>query len=290
MSHYHEQFLKQNPLAVLDVLRDLNKAAIPLRISWNGGQLISKILAITPDKLVLDFGSQAEDNIAVLKAQHITITAETQGAKVEFTVEQLQQSEYLQLPAFITVPPPTLWFVQRRRYFRITAPLHPPYFCQTKLADNSTLRFRLYDLSLGGMGALLETAKPAELHEGMRFAQIEVNMGQWGVFHFDAQLISISERKVIDGKNETITTPRLSFRFLNVSPTVERQLQRIIFSLEREARKKRTMCVTDLHRVQCLLKFVDIARSLRRRMISRYVIEELISIQIVDFADRLFPI
>ena len=88
------------------------------------------------------------------------------------------------------------------------------------------------------MGALLETAKPTGLHEGMRFAQIEVNMGQWGVFHFDAQLISISERKVIDGKNETITTPRLSFRFLNVSPTVERQLQRIIFSLEREARKK----------------------------------------------------
>nr|EEY2213598.1 hypothetical protein [Escherichia coli] len=40
------------------------------------------------------------------------------------------------------------------------------------------------------------------------------------------------------GKNETITTPRLSFRFLNVSPTVERQLQRIIFSLEREAREK----------------------------------------------------
>ena len=238
MSHYHEQFLKQNPLAVLGVLRDLHKAAIPLRLSWNGGQLISKILAITPDKLVLDFGSQAEDNIAVLKAQHITITAETQGAKVEFTVEQLQQSEYLQLPAFITVPPPTLWFVQRRRYFRISAPLHPPYFCQTKLADNSTLRFRLYDLSLGGMGALLETAKPAELQEGMRFAQIEVNMGQCGVFHFDAQLISISERKVIDGKNETITTPRLSFRFLNVSPTVERQLQRIIFSLEREAREK----------------------------------------------------
>ncbi len=27
--------LKQNPLAVLGVLRDLHKAAIPLRISWN---------------------------------------------------------------------------------------------------------------------------------------------------------------------------------------------------------------------------------------------------------------
>ncbi|EFM2062979.1 flagellar brake protein [Escherichia coli] len=238
MSHYHEQFLKQNPLAVLGVLRDLHKAAIPLRISWTDGQLISKILAISPDKLVLDFGSQQEDNHAVLKARQITITAETCGAKIEFTLEQLQQSDYLQLPAFISALPPALWFVQRRRYFRISAPLHPPYYCQTKLADNSTLRFRLFDLSLGGMGALLETAKPAGLQEGMRFAQIEVNMGQWGIFHFDAQLLTISERKLIDGKNETISTPRLSFRFLNVSPTVERQLQRIIFSLEREAREK----------------------------------------------------
>jgi c-di-GMP-binding flagellar brake protein YcgR len=206
VSHYHEQFLKQNPLAVLGVLRDLHKAAIPLRLSWNGGQLISKLLAITPDKLVLDFGSQAEDNIAVLKAQHITITAETQGAKVEFTVEQLQQSEYLQLPAFITVPPPTLWFVQRRRYFRISAPLHPPYFCQTKLADNSTLRFRLYDLSLGGMGALLKQQSLPNYKKAYASLRLKSTWGN-GVFHFDAQLISISERKVIDGKNETITTP-----------------------------------------------------------------------------------
>lgn len=106
MSHYHEQFLKQNPLAVLGVLRDLHKAAVPLRISWSDGQLISNILAISPDKLVLDFGSQQEDNNAVLKARQITITAETQGAKIEFTLAQLQQSEYLQLPAFIATPLP----------------------------------------------------------------------------------------------------------------------------------------------------------------------------------------
>ncbi|MEQ6656765.1 flagellar brake protein, partial [Salmonella enterica subsp. enterica serovar Typhimurium] len=33
-------------------------------------------------------------------------------------------------------------------------------------------------------------------------------------------------------------TPRLSVRFLNVSPAVERELQRSIFSLEREARER----------------------------------------------------
>ncbi len=65
-------------------------------------------------------------------------------------------------------------FPHLRHYFRLI-------FRQTKLADNSTLRFRLYDLSLGGMGALLEQqARP--LIRGMRFAQIEVNMGNGAFF------------------------------------------------------------------------------------------------------------
>jgi c-di-GMP-binding flagellar brake protein YcgR len=41
----------------------------------------------------------------------------------------------------------------------------------------------------------------------------------------------------VDSKNETITTPRLSFRFLNVGPGAERELQRIIYSWT-EARER----------------------------------------------------
>ncbi|EID0776626.1 flagellar brake protein, partial [Salmonella enterica subsp. enterica serovar Meleagridis] len=48
MSGYNEQFLKKNPLAILGVLRDLNKNQVPLRISWAHGQFISKILAVDP--------------------------------------------------------------------------------------------------------------------------------------------------------------------------------------------------------------------------------------------------
>lgn len=97
----------------------------------------------------MDFGSQVAENIAVKNAQNITITAETQGAKVEFMLETLPDGEYQQLPAFISPLPQSLWFVQRRKYFRISAPLHPPYYCTAQLPDNSKLRCRLYDLSLG---------------------------------------------------------------------------------------------------------------------------------------------
>ena len=208
MSNYSEQFLKQNPLAVLGVLRDLQKGEVPLRISWSASQFISKILDASSDRLVIDLGSQEYENRAALRAEKITPL------------------------------PDNLWFVQRREYFRISAPLHPAYFCKAKMPDKKEIRFRLFDLSLGGMGALMDTPKPEGLVEGMRFTQIELDMAGWGRFYFDAQLIAISERKVVDSKNETITTPRLSFRFLNVGPGAERELQRIIFSLEREARER----------------------------------------------------
>lgn len=238
MSHYSEQFLKQNPLAVLGVLRDLQKNQVPICITWGSGQFISKILDADTDALVLDFGSQEYENNAVQRAGKVTVTAETQGAKVEFTLAQLSQGEYQNLPAFITPLPESLWFIQRREFFRILAPLHPAYFCKARMPDKRELRFRLCDLSLGGMGALLDGALPEELQVGMRFSQIELDMASWGQFYFDAQLIAIGERKVVDGKNDTVTTPRLSFRFLNISPGVERELQRIIFALEREARER----------------------------------------------------
>ncbi len=238
MSNYNEQFLKQSPLAVLGVLRDLHKHQVPVRLSWNTGQFISKILDVSPAQMVMDFGSQNQENLAVQKAVDIQFTAETQGAKVEFTLPGLQAVNYLNLPAFSAPLPQTLWFVQRREYFRINAPLHPFYFCHTTLPDGAPFDFRLCDLSLGGMGALVNGPLPDGLCAGMRFAQVEIDLMEWGKFYVDMQLVMLSERQVVDSKNQTIVTPRLSFRFLNVNPAVERELQRIIFSLERSAREK----------------------------------------------------
>lgn len=207
MSNYNEQFLKQNPLAVLGVLRDLKSQQVPLRISRSGGQFISKVLAVSPDELVMDFGSQNMKTKAVQRASQISIIAETQGAKVEFTLPQLKKGEYQQLPAFISSLPPSLWFVQRREYFRIGAPLHPPYRCTAKMPDNSTLCFRLFDLSLGGMGGLLETAKPEGLIEGIRFAQVELNMEQWGYITLTPSLFPLANAKLSTVKTKPLPLP-----------------------------------------------------------------------------------
>ena len=99
----------------------------------------------------MDFGSQEYENQAVQRANQITIIAETQGAKVEFTLPQLKKGEYQRLPAFISSLPPSLWFVPASGIFPYRCSTHPPYRCTVKMPDNSMLCFRLFDLSLGGM-------------------------------------------------------------------------------------------------------------------------------------------
>jgi c-di-GMP-binding flagellar brake protein YcgR len=57
--NYSEQFLKQNPLAVLGVLRDLQKGEVPLRITWSTNQFISKILDVSSERMVIDLGARS---------------------------------------------------------------------------------------------------------------------------------------------------------------------------------------------------------------------------------------
>jgi len=76
------------------------------------------------------------------------------------------------------------------------------------------------------------------LHGGETIKKLRVELGDYGRFEVDACLIHIGKRSVVGNKNETVITPRLSFRFSSLNAGEERSLQQIIFSLERLARDK----------------------------------------------------
>jgi len=233
-----EQYRKHGTLAVLGVLRDLEKHQTPVRIVSARGQFISRILLVNQQQLMLDYGSNAYDNQLALQSQDLHICAETQGAKVEFALDALDAVEYEGLPAFSAPLPQLLWLIQRREFFRVNAPLEPAFFCQSQWPDGSRARFRLQDVSLGGIGVLPDGPLPPTLNSGDILQNLQVELGEYGQFTVDAQLLHIGERTTVSSKNETVVTPRLSFRFVALNAAQERQLQQVIFSLERLARDK----------------------------------------------------
>lgn len=233
-----EQYLKRGPLAVMGVLRDLEKYQTPIRIAGARGQFISRLLFVDQQQVIVDYGSNNYDNQLALESQDLNITAETFGAKVEFTLPALDAIEYEGLPAFSAALPEQLWMIQRREYFRVNAPLEPVFYCHTQWPDGSQARLRLQDLSLGGIGVLVDGELPEKLAGGDIMKNLRVELGEYGQFEVDAQLLHIGQRTTVSSKNETVVTPRLSFRFTSLDAGQERQLQQVIFSLERLARDK----------------------------------------------------
>lgn len=234
-----EQYLRRGPLAVLAVLRDLQENQTPVMISHPRGQFITRLLHADKQRLVADFGSSTHENQLAAEAHNLHLTAETRGAKVEFALPQLDRIEHEGLPAFAAPLPDVLWMIQRREFFRVNAPLSPLFYCYVPWPDGSGEgRLRLQDLSLGGIGALAEGALPDSLRDGDDIKQLRVELGEYGRFTVDVQLVAVTQRSVIGNKNETIVTPRLSFRFLSLEPAQERALQQVIFALERLARDK----------------------------------------------------
>ncbi|MDT0175464.1 flagellar brake protein [Pantoea sp. RRHST58] len=233
-----EQYLKRGTLAVLGVIKDLLRFQTPLMVTFSRGQFISRMLDADEDRIVFDLGSNNLDNEYVLSCDDVNIFAETYGAKVEFSLASLERTTFEGLPAFSAPLPDLLWQIQRREFFRISAPLDPIFYCHSEWPDGQKVRFRLQDLSLGGIGVLVDEALPEGLSSGDKFNKLRVELGEYGQFEVGAQLLHIGERSVVTSKNETRVTPRLSFRFTAIEPLQERQLQQVIFALERLARDK----------------------------------------------------
>lgn len=233
-----EQYIKRGTLAVLNVMKELLRFQTPLMVNFSRGQFISRMLAADEDQVIFDLGSNGLDNELALQSGEVNIAAETQGAKVEFSLSDLQKVDHDGLPAFAASLPELVWQIQRREFFRVNAPMEPVFWCHSEWPDGNKARFRLQDLSLGGIGVLVDEKLPEGLNSGDTFKKLRVEMGEYGQFEVTAQLLHIGERSTITSKNETRVTPRLSFRFTAIEPVQERQLQQVIFALERLARDK----------------------------------------------------
>jgi len=233
-----EQYLKRGTLAVLNVMKDLLRYQTLLMANFSRGQFISRLLAADEERVIFDLGSNALDNELALQSGELNIAAETHGAKVEFSLQGLTRIDYEGLPAFAAPLPELVWQIQRREFFRVNAPMEPVFYCHTEWPDGRKARFRLQDLSLGGIGVLLDEPLPEGLTRGDDFKKLRVELGEYGQFEVTAKLLHIGERSTVTGKNETRVTPRLSFRFTVIEPVQERQLQQVIFALERLARDK----------------------------------------------------
>jgi len=193
---------------------------------------VTQLLEVDDDQLIFDFGGAEALNQALLRVEGCRLSGRPDGVQVHFDVGRVSAVVHDGRPAFAVPLPQTIIRLQRRESFRIATPLlNPLRFC-IRLTDDKEIELPSFDISLTGIGLL--AANEPELTSGQLLTQCRFALPD------EAQDIQLAARV----QHITTFEPRtggqqwrIGVHFLNVSPAIEKRLQRYIARLERERKE-----------------------------------------------------
>ncbi|GLU33978.1 flagellar brake protein [Trinickia caryophylli] len=227
-------FGRRNPLEIGVQLRNLANRGDFLTVQYKSGQLVTRILDVDVRErtFVFDWGALAEQNRGVLASPDCTFKAAPEGVRVEFSTATPTETRFEGLAAFEAPFPEVLYYVQRREYFRVDAPLLDPYFCRGVLPEGETFRFEIHDLSLGGIGLRTNDERVVDLPMGVALPDVELHLNGHGSLSVDLELVSMRATDLPNGGRRF----QLGMRFMSLPGSAENTLQRLITQLEMKRR------------------------------------------------------
>lgn len=232
-------FSIQNPKQIINHLSLLfkKKCLITASFGTNKESYITTLLEINEknNTVFFDYGPKEDLNQHLLQTNKVRFNTKYTGIKVSFVGEELKKISYKGEPAFSMPVPKSLYWMQRREYFRVKSPLSKSSYCQLLVKDREPVNLKLYDISLTGF-ALLNVSK--EISElliiGQSFEQCKFVLADTG-----ESLLSFEvTNKYIINPNKIQKIQKIGCKFINITRPIEELIQRYIQQIQREDLKK----------------------------------------------------
>ena len=232
-------FSIQNPKQIMSNLLLLlkSKCLISARFGAGNESYITTLLAINGENntVVLDCGSKEDLNQHILMAGKVTFDTEYKGIKVSFTGSGLKRITHKGDPAFSMAIPKSLYWLQRREYYRVKSPLSKQSYCQLILENREPVNLKLYDLSLTGFAMLNVSKEISELLvPGGLYHQCKLILADTG-----EGMISFEIRaKYIINPDKPQKIQKIGCKFIKTTRQVEEIIQRYMNQIQREDLQK----------------------------------------------------
>lgn len=214
-----------------------NKCLLSARFGTNNESYITALLGIDEksNTLILDYGPKEDLNQRILNAGKISFDADYTGIKVSFVGTGLKKITHKGEPAFSMPIPKSLFWMQRREYFRVKSPLSKSSYCQLLMEGNKPVNLKLYDISLTGF-AMLNVSK--EVSELMIPGEI-ITQGKLVLADAGEGLVSFEVcAKYIINPDKLQKIQKIGCRFVKLTRPVEEVIQRYMQQIQREDLQK----------------------------------------------------
>ena len=231
-----ENFLIENSSGVISKLKQLAKNHCLITATFNNGSQSTStaVLEILKDMdlVALDYGSSETLNSQLLNAKRIFFKTELDGITVQFDTDSITKAKLHGEPVFaIPIPSGLLW-MQRRESFRVRIPLGTPVYCEIKLDDGSYRKYKLMDMSSGGL-ALHDEHHDSCFEEGLTLNACELELPDHGRGQINLKICST----FLVNKNERAEGRRVGCEFAGIGMSFSATIQRYINAIELARRK-----------------------------------------------------
>jgi flagellar brake protein len=234
----YRNYLLHNPTEILFVLRGLLRAGDLITAFFDEGNdfFLTALLEVEEDGLVLDYGASAEMNRRALAASKLTLIGTHDKVKIQLSVPGVEETAFRDKPAFRAPLPGQLLRLQRREYYRLTAPIAKPLKCVLTVVEQGRRRkieAQVLDISGGGV-AVLAAPTGAEFSVDQRFDSCQIELPDVGTVVAGLRVCSVFEVTMRNGTQ----VKRCGCQFVDVPRSMVSMVERYIMKVERERKAR----------------------------------------------------
>ncbi len=239
------KYLVRSPKQVLTYLNMLSAERCLISASFgedNKDTFLTAIVDIDEKKqsLIIDCGPKEYLNKRLLNSAIIKCSTKYKGIKVLFEGRQVKKAGAIGQPAFSIAIPSSLYWIQRRQFYRIKSPLSKNSYCSvtfpaTEQKEEKTVDFKLFDLSISGFSMITESlAESNEFPFDSEFKGCKLVLNGT-----ETHQISFTPRnKFVINQNNPTKDQKIGCHFINLSPRAENAFLRYMQEIEREIKNK----------------------------------------------------
>lgn len=240
----YSKYLLHSKKEILFILRAMCDKGVLITVYFNQGNdfLLTTLLAVSADgnSMLLDPGSNAEMNRKALESDKLIFTAMHDKVKIQFNVKRLAKAEHEGREAFRAAIPDELLRLQRREFYRLTAPIAHPIRCviPLKLADGSrtTIETTVIDISGGGLAVITPPPEGVEFETDHLFENCRIELPDVGTVLATLRVRNTFEFTLRNGTKSR----RSGCQFIDLPGPMLTLIQRYIIRVERERKARET--------------------------------------------------
>ncbi len=218
------------------LLLDLKRHGTILMISSAKNEFTGTILDVLSDsdKFLFELVDEKGKNPHSSELEELTFFGELHSQYIEFKCANIEEQKMQSLPVFAAIIPEQISITQRRGDYRFKLSEAAGYFCSGKLADGSDFKFKIADISNGGVGLYFDRKELFSIKTDEMIRDAVLDFKGFGKHSFDLKYIQTMQRKTFNRNATTTSKSILSFQFENMPLGKERELARLMRELQQD--------------------------------------------------------